>query len=150
MHKQLLTTYQLMSSWFISSSSSQRQLPSYSHAFLCVFFLCLFVCLFVFTWWHMAWNILLDSFGQLSWLQLLSGCPGSLSPPNSSCPLSSPHWQDSRRSWGTEISLTLYSTAQQQLKHWCVINVVFLLKPKCSIISDIMKKKIYSHLKQGH
>lgn len=33
-----------------------------------------------------------------------------------------------------------YSTAQQQLKHWCVINIFFLPKPKHNIISDTTKK----------
>ena len=44
-------------------------------------------------------------------------------------------WQDSTRRWNI-----LHSTVQKQLKHWCVINTVFLPKAKCSIISDTKKK----------
>ena len=39
-----------------------------------------------------------------------------------------------------ETSLGYCSAAQQQLWHWCVINIDFLLKPKHSIIPDTMKK----------
>ena len=76
-----------------------------------------------------------------------------LSPPSSLCPLSPHHWQGSMRSWETERSLALCSTAQQQLKHWCVISIGFLLKPKHSIIPDTMKgknKALLSQLKPGH
>lgn len=45
------------------------------------------------------------------------------------------------RIWGTEISLALYGTAQQLIKHLCVTNFVFSLKPKRRILGDIMKKK---------
>jgi len=87
----------------------------------------------------MIWNIPLTSSGQLSWF-----CP----PPCAA--LSLPHWQDSMRSWETEMSLAFYCTAQQQLKHWCVINSVFLLKLKHSITSNTMKEKSTpSQLKPG-
>jgi len=72
-----------------------------------------------------------------------------LSSPSSLCP-QSPHWQGSARSWDTEISFALCSTAQQQLKHQCAINIVFLLKPKLSIIPDTMKKIDSVQLKPGH
>jgi len=63
-----------------------------------------------------------------------------LFPLYSVCLFSSPHCQDSTRSWETEMSLALCSTAQQWQKHWCVTNIVFLLKPQHSIIPDTMKK----------
>ena len=56
-------------------------------------------------------------------------------------PLCPPLQQDSMRSWRTTMSLALYSTAQQQFKHRCVVHVVFLLTPKYSIIPDTMKGK---------
>ena len=60
---------------------------------------------------------------------------------------SQPNWQNSTRSWRTEKSLAPYSTSQQQLKHWCIINIIFLLKTKHSIIPDSMKK--INCLRQG-
>jgi len=49
------------------------------------------------------------------------------------------------------MALALYSTAQQQLKHWCIINIAFLLQPKHSIIPGTMKEKsTSSQLKLGH
>jgi len=33
-------------------------------------------------------------------------------------------------------------------KHWCIINIVFLLEPKHSIIPNTLKKTILSQLKQ--
>ena len=39
------------------------------------------------------------------------------------------------------MALALYSTAQQQLKHCCVINIVFLPKPKHGNKQDTMKAK---------
>lgn len=48
------------------------------------------------------------------------------------------------------MALALYSTAQQQLKHWC-FNIAFLLQPKHSIIPGTMKEKsTSSQLKLGH
>ena len=44
----------------------------------------------------------------------------------------------------------LHSTAQQQLKHWCVINIIFLLKPKHSIIPGSIKTlQTLSQMKLG-
>lgn len=77
---------------------------------------------------HKVWNIPLPCLGWLSWC-----CPlGILCPP---------YWQDSMRSTEMETPLALCSTAQQQLKHQCIINTV-LLKPNYSIISDNIKKII--------
>jgi len=39
-----------------------------------------------------------------------------------------------------ETSLILWSAAQQQLKRWCIINIISLPKPKHSIIPDTVKK----------
>lgn len=66
-----------------------------------------------FAWCHMVWNDL----GQLSWFW----------PFPNPCAISAlPRWQDGTRSWETEISLATCSTAQQQLKHQFVINIIFL------------------------
>lgn len=65
------------------------------------------------------------------------GCPDSV--PSLSI-LCLPYWQDSMRSTETETPLAMRSTAQQQLKHQCIINTVLFLKPNYSIISDNMKK----------
>lgn len=65
------------------------------------------------------------------------GCPDSV--PSLSI-LCLPYWQDSMRSTETETPLAMHSTAQQQLKHQCIINTVLFLKPNYSIISDNMKK----------
>jgi len=53
-----------------------------------------------------------------------------------------PHWQDSKRSCKTEMSLALCSTAEQQLNHWYVINTVFLpeLKHRNNRAPGAMKK----------
>lgn len=66
-------------------------------------------------------------YGLSTW-PLQPSCPGSaasqfLLPPSS---------LTDRTVQEVETPLALYSTAQQQLKHQCVINV-FLPKPKCSI-----------------
>jgi len=83
-----------------------------------------------------VWNILSASLGQMS--------------PTSSLCLQPPHWKDNTRSWKTEMSLSLCSTAQEQLKHWSVMNLVFLLKTKHSIISETTKQKTtLSQLKLG-
>lgn len=67
------------------------------------------------------------------------GCPGSI--------LSQllAHYQllTDNTVWETEMSLVLYSTAQQHLKYQCVIDTVILLNPKHGAIQAIMKK-IYS------
>ena len=39
-----------------------------------------------------------------------------------------------------EAPLALCSTAQQQLKRWCVINAAFLLKPKLSIVPGAIEE----------
>ena len=49
-------------------------------------------------------------------------------------------WQDSKRSRKTETSLFVYSTTQQNLKYQCFINIVFLLKPKHSIMPYTIKE----------
>lgn len=54
------------------------------------------------------------------------GCPDSV--PSLSI-LCLPYWQDSMRSTETETPLAMRSTAQQQLKHQCIINTVLFLKP---------------------
>ena len=82
------------------------------------------------TWWF---GIELP-FGQFRSAVLIL-CPHSSFPPP--CPHTG---MDSMRTWKTETSLALYSTVQQQLKHPCVSNIVFLRKPKYSIIPDTMKK----------
>jgi len=65
-----------------------------------------------------------------------------LSPPRSLCPSSPPHLESSVRSWETETPLAPYSTAQQQLNHQHVINMLFLLlKPKHTIVPATIKKK---------
>lgn len=47
-----------------------------------------------------------------------------------------------------EASLALCSAVQQKLKHWYVINTVFLVKQKHNIILDTVKEKsILSQLK---
>lgn len=62
-----------------------------------------------------------------------------LSPPSSMCPLS-PLAGRAVQEAEKQVSLTLHSTAQQQLKHRYVIKVFFILKPKHSIVEDTMKK----------
>ena len=55
------------------------------------------------------------------------------------CPLPSPCAPQplaGRAGREAEMSLALCSAAQQQLKHCCLINSVFLLQPKYSIIPD--------------
>ena len=66
-----------------------------------------------------------------------------MSPHSSLCLLSPPHWQDSARNAKTERSLALYSTAQQEVKLWCVINIVFLFVPK-QYHTRHCKEKIHS------
>lgn len=78
---------------------------------------------------HKVWNIPLPCLGWLSWC-----CPLGI--------LCHPYWQDSMRSTEMETPLALCSTAQQQLKHQCIINTVVLPKPNYSIISDNIKKII--------
>ena len=80
------------------------------------------------TWHHMVQDIPLASLGQLSWF-----CPHT-------APCAPPVLLAGRAAGEAETSLTLCSAAQQQLKHWCIISTVFLLKPKHSIISDTTKK----------
>lgn len=41
------------------------------------------------------------------------------------------------------------NTAQQQLKHWCIINIVFLLKPKHSNIPDTEENQLCPSWNQG-
>ena len=123
--KQLLTTCQQFSRQPLSSGCSPSQLPTiFLHDII----------------WYRA------SFHELRSAGLLLSPPSSLYPP----PTKTPCWQDSMRSWETEMPFALYSTAQQQLKR-CVINIVSLLKPKHSIIPDTMKEKsALSQLKPGH
>lgn len=78
----------------------------------------------------MVWNTPLAISDQFSWFCSLP----------THYAFSSPHWQDSTSSWKTETSLSLYSISQKQLKHWCVINFDFFLKPKHCIIPGSMKK----------
>jgi len=80
----------------------------------------------LFPWCHMGWNIPLASLGQLSWFRSL------LEPPQP------PHWQDRMGSWNILGSVQNCSATSKQQ---CVINIVFLLKPKHSIIPDSMKGK---------
>lgn len=76
------------------------------------------------TLFHMVWNVSLASLGQL---------PSNLSTSSTvACRMV-------QKAEKIEMSLALYSTAQQQLGYWCVINTVFLLKLKHSIIPDTMK-----------
>ena len=86
---------------------------------------------FFFTWFHMVWNVSLASLGKLPWLCPL---PATCLPP---APCAGRTVQKAEE---METSLPLHSTAQQLLKHWCVINTVFLLKLKRSIVPDTMKK----------
>ena len=72
------------------------------------------------------------SLSQLSWIFPLPATHGHVPP---SAPLLAGEW-----SWEIEMSLSLCSTAQQQLKHQYVINIAFLLKLKYSIMADTMKK----------
>lgn len=113
--KQFLTTQQQMSSQSLSTVCSPP-----------LFFCCWWWWVFFFpTYCHVAWNISLASLGQLFCF----------------CPLC-PCWQESTRSWETEVSLAPYSTAEQQLKHQCVINMVFQLEPEHSIVPHTIRKII--------
>ena len=112
------------------------------HSFQVCFFLCrllFFVCLFV------CFCMMPDGMeypsGQRSSAVLV------LPPPSSFCPRSCPHWQDSTRNWKTETFLALCSTAQQQLKHCCVIKIVFLTKPKHSTMRE---KSVLFQMKPWH
>jgi len=82
------------------------------------------------TWCHVVQNISLASLCQLSWFCHLP-VP---------CAFQAPSWQDSIRRWITEYSMTPYSTSQQQLKHQCIMKILFLLKPQHSTTLDTMKK----------
>ena len=62
-----------------------------------------------------------------------------LSPSSSPC-LPSPSLAGQWGKLRSKTSLALCSTAQQQLKHECFIDIVFLLKPEHIIIPDITKK----------
>ena len=79
-------------------------------------------------------------FGQFS-----SAAP-VLSPPSSFCP-PAPLTDRTVQEVGT--SLALYSTAQQQLKHRCVINIIFLPEPKCSIVPDTIRGKGKKNRRHG-
>lgn len=83
-------------------------------------------CYLFFTWYHMTWKILLACLGQLS------RSPSSLD-------ILSPLWQNSTRKWN--VLCSLYSTAQQHLKHQCTINTVFLPELRRSIKPDRMRGK---------
>ena len=72
---------------------------------LALFFPLSFYC---WAWHHTVWNILLVSWGQLSWFYPI---PDSFEP----------HWQGKARS---RKDLACVSTAQQQLEHQCVINSI--------------------------
>ena len=104
--KQLFITHWLMPRWFLRSVFLHGRLPT-------VFKIC-----------HMMSYGVEDPFDQFNSAALV------LSPPSSLCSLSPFHWQDNTRSWETETSLALYSISQQQLKYWCVINIVFSPKAK--------------------
>jgi len=81
-------------------------------------------CYSFFMWFHMLWNIALASLGQLSCF-----CPL----PATSAP-SAPSVAGQCERLETDTSLVLCSNNWQQLKHCYVVNSVFLLKPKHSII----------------
>lgn len=63
----------------------------------------------------------------------------ALSPPDFMCPLGPPHWQGSMRRWKPEMSLALCSTTQQQLKHRCVISILWVTNLKHNSIQATMK-----------
>ena len=75
----------------------------------------------------MVWSIPLASLGQ----------PNFMSTPSSLC---TPSPLLARVVWEAEMPLALCSTAQQQLKRWCVINAAFLLKPKLSIVPGAIEE----------
>ena len=73
------------------------------------------------------------AYGRISLWPTYVSCPGAV-------PSQPPCWHVSMRIWKTKMTLPLWWTAQQQLKHPCVITIVFLLKPKYRIIPDTMRK----------
>lgn len=75
----------------------------------------------------MVWSIPLASLGQLNFMST----PSSLCTPS---PLLA------RVVWEAEMPLALCSTAQQQISHWCVINIVFLLNLNHGIVPATVKK----------
>lgn len=69
----------------------------------------------------------------------LSGQPGSPDLPDlfpALCVPSAPHCQGSKRNK----FLALCNSAQQQLKHWCIIITIFIRNPKHSLIPTSTKK----------
>ena len=118
MHKQLLTTCQLMPSQYPSSGSSPGELPLFQ-TFL----------LHDVTWYGIS--LCLD---QIS-------CPGSVL--HSLCPVSLICCQGNREAEKMDVSFGLYSTAQQQLETLVCYQHCFSLKAKTqqhSIVLDTMKK----------
>ena len=85
-----------------------------------------------FKFFHMMSYGMEHPFGQFRSGVLVLSPPSSLHPPPS--PVSVRSVQEA------ETSSALYSTPQQHLNHWCVVNIVFLSKPKQSIIPTTMKK----------
>ena len=65
-----------------------------------------------------------------------------LSPHSSLCP-TAPLLVGQYKNWKTEMSLALYSTAQQELNHWCVTNIPLALG------QELWSKSTLSWLKQG-
>ena len=91
-------------------------------------FLLLPPALYCWTCHHRVWNILLVSWGRLSQLRPL---PTSCAPPAYSL---AGQCEKKKRPWHC------VRTAQQWLKHPCVINTVFSTNPKHSPIQATMKK----------
>lgn len=74
----------------------------------------------------MVWNIPLASLGQLPWYFSLPA----------TCAL---HWQDTKRSRNI-LGCMYVSTAQQELKPRCEINIILILNPKHSTTPGTRKE----------
>ena len=75
-------------------------------------------------------------YGTSLWTVWVS-CPGSVP---SQLLVSLPVPTAGSTLWKAGTSLTLCSTAQQHLEHWCVSNTVFLLNPRQSTIPNTITK----------